>query len=767
MAQSNGDTRDLSLAMREEALRMPGSAGNGLGSAMGGTMAQEEAPGSPVAMVLDRLHGRWKWFVLVGILLGPALAAAAWIFTPVSYVSSGIIAVERQIETKVLETPEGEAMVDFPGYVIEQTMLLRSDRVVAAAVSDDRMRPFETKYGARVPEMVADGLDVTPQKGTGYIAVTVQSVDPLFSKVAVDALMDAYMRVVPDPKAIHQKKVQETREAIQTVTGKINSQNEKRLELLKGAKYGTANLQQVIDERVQVMRAKESQLAEISSMMARILQSVPPGTKVEDSAVVHPAQADLDRLNPQLPALRRELEAAKTQLELAAKSYSAKHPIYLNVLKKIDLLNAQYKAEMNNADAMWTAGPGKDANYGSLVAREKQAKADLEDLRGEVNTLNGLIAEEAKIQRTLAQLASDERMFTERLQQLMTESDSLSKGRIKIEIHPEAALKPAKDRRVALTAAGGLGGFIISFAIFFLWGSVDKRAFGTSQLVSANQGKLLLAGAIPDMKQIDDDREAKDLASNCVHRIRTRIESRRTPGDGYALMVSSPFQGDGKTTLAVALAWSYAESGHRTLLVDCDFIGQALSFQFDHLAQPGVREALQGEDPTPFIAPCGAPTLSILPVGRDRQFGASRVHPTGLRRLFRELRNRYDILIIDTGPMTASIEALPVASAVDGVVLSLRRGRSRDRIDECIADINSVGAEYLGVVLNYAEKKDCMRYGSVSRMSVEITRALEGKKDAPARHPLLAAIQPEGVDIQEGGPKASGQKPKGAAGDAA
>ncbi len=269
------------------------------------------------------------------------------------------------------------------------------------------------------------------------------------------------------------------------------------------------------------------------------------------------------------------------------------------------------------------------------------------------------------------------------------------------------------------------------------------------------------------MKELEGDKDSKDLASNCVHRVRTRIESRRTPGDGYALMVSSPFQGDGKTTLAVALAWSYAESGYRTLLVDCDFIGQALSFQFGRLGVPGVREALQGEDPCQFVMDAGAPSLSILPVGRDRHFGASRVHPTGLRRLFRELRNRYDIIIVDTGPMTASIEALPVASSVDGVVLSLRRGRSRERLDECIADINSVGAEYLGVVLNYAERKDCLRYGSVSRMSVEISRALEGRQESPPRHPLLAAIQHEGNSRGGSGHPGAGGSPDLGKGDAA
>ena len=92
------------------------------------------------------------------------------------------------------------------------------------------------------------------------------------------------------------------------------------------------------------------------------------------------------------------------------------------------------------------------------------------------------------------------------------------------------------------------------------------------------------------------------------------------------------------------------------------------------------------------------------------------------------------------------IEAMPVASAVDGAVLTLRRGRSRSRLPECIGDLRSVGTDYLGVVFNYAEKSDCMRYGSTSKMSVAVQAALEGEEQASlpsGRNPLLGGFNSE------------------------
>ena len=56
-----------------------------------------------------------------------------------------------------------------------------------------------------------------------------------------------------------------------------------------------------------------------------------------------------------------------------------------------------------------------------------------------------------------------------------------------------------------------------------------------------------------------------------------------------------------------------------------------------------------------------------------------------------------------------------------------------------MAEIRSAGAEYLGLVLNDAEQADCIRYGSISRMSTEVAQAIEKGTATVTRHPLLNA----------------------------
>jgi len=277
-----------------------------------------------------------------------------------------------------------------------------------------------------------------------------------------------------------------------------------------------------------------------------------------------------------------------------------------------------------------------------------------------------------------------------------------------------------------------VGGFGLSFAAFFVIGTISPRAFRASQLVNESQGMNWL-GVVPDMSAAATDGFTYELSVNCIDRLRNKVESRRTPGDGYALMVTSPSQGDGKTTIALALAISYARAGHRVVVVDCDFIGRAMSVH-----APGVREVIRRGTLENEVVEAQH-GVSILPVGVDASISASNLQVGAMRRMLRTLRDRFDIIIVDAGPVTASVEAIPVAASCDGAMLVLRRGRSRSRIAESVGEIRSAGAEYLGLILNDAEQADCIRYGSISKMSTEVAQAIERGTATSSRHPLLGA----------------------------
>jgi Mrp family chromosome partitioning ATPase len=300
----------------------------------------------------------------------------------------------------------------------------------------------------------------------------------------------------------------------------------------------------------------------------------------------------------------------------------------------------------------------------------------------------------------------------------------------------------------------GMGG---SMAFFFLLGTIDRRTYGASQLPTFGTGDIPpCLGVLPDLGASMKDPETSDIASHCVHQIRNQIEAVRQPqgseGGAYVLAISSPFQGDGKTSIIMALGWSYAAAGYNTLLIDCDMVGRSLTRQLGLTGREGLKEALVHKQLNGGVSRMPIANLSAVPVGVDARFGPENVRRIDLERLVSQIRDQYDIILVDTGPLLGSLESTPVMAIADGVVLSVRRGRSRTKLEDCITRLKMVGAECIGVILNCAARNDCNRYVSEASLAAaeEERRGRASKGGAPSagehrqpgeRNILVKAVQ--------------------------
>jgi len=289
-------------------------------------------------------------------------------------------------------------------------------------------------------------------------------------------------------------------------------------------------------------------------------------------------------------------------------------------------------------------------------------------------------------------------------------------GRIEIVEWGSKSSSPSKDKRIQLAVAGCVGGLGFSLGLFILLGILDKRAFSSSQL-RHDESKYRCLGVLPDLADGKLDPAHAEVAVHCVHQIRNRIEAHRPPTSNFVLLVTSPQQGDGKTSLAMVLASSYAYAGYRTLLIDCDLVGMDVTEQYNLSQHQGLREVLSGEVGVDQVTKVVASNLDVLGTGLDPRFGPESVRRAEFAAMCSGLRRTYDVIILDTGPFIGNVELLPIATSVDCVVLAFRRGRSRKRLQECIADLNSLDVRIIGVVLNRAVSSDCDHYVSYSVIS--------------------------------------------------
>jgi non-specific protein-tyrosine kinase len=218
-------------------------------------------------------------------------------------------------------------------------------------------------------------------------------------------------------------------------------------------------------------------------------------------------------------------------------------------------------------------------------------------------------------------------------------------------------------------------------------------------------------------------REFHSLAAEAYRMLRTNLIFLRTDQALRSLVVTSAGMGDGKTTTAVNLAVAFARQGKNVLLVDCDLRRPRLHTFFDVLVGPGLTEVILGtETLDKVIRTTPIENLSLLTRGAFDERAGEVLSGARGRRTIQSLRERCELLILDTSPTLLTADASAIAPHTDGVLLVARAGRTpREAARQAVAQINVVGATVLGFVLNdpdaigqrYGEGKYTKEYYSV------------------------------------------------------
>lgn len=716
-----------------------------------------EAGTSPFDLVLTRMHGRWVHAAVLAAIVAPLLAVSGFLLGPVKYTSSSQLQVIRSVSPLVEKTIETEN-IDATSIRADQAQLVRSDQVILRAI-----RKLAADWELEIPSFrsaVANEIRVHLPKNSTLLVIQMEHTNRAFAAASVNAVAESFLELhAPDAEVEFQQKVEQIQGKIEASRMRIREYSKQRNDLLKNNKYAITSPSMLMDQFFEQLRRIDAQIREAQGHAERVRNAVAERaeaaaeaegrepteaemTPAEDEQL-DPTVGELDMIDPELSRLKSSLDEFRVQFSLIESRFGPGHGAYRRFQSELKAREENYDRRVAAARVNWNDGPGKRFSWRSIQDRIDELEGERAEINDDMKTLDDAIIEAEQIQMKMTTEKAELKKLEDRSNALDREREGIRKGRVEFLAEGMPAVMPSSDKRFQAAAFGGAAGVAASFGLFFLIGTFDQKTYGVSQLERGGGSGLKVLGVLPNMDEVSEDAEAVTLATDCIHRLRGRIESRRAPERGYALMVSSPFQGDGKTTLAVSLGWSYAESGYKTLLLDADFIGRAMTHQFGRLRDPGLREIIKNGRVQDEIVTLGEENLSLLGVGFDRRISAANLSPRLMSRVLESVRDDYDIVIIDSGPITASIEAMPVATSVDGAVLTLRRGRSRARLSECIGDIRSVGTDYLGIVFNYADKSDCMRYGSTSKMSAAVRAALEGSDGnylPSARNPLLGDI---------------------------
>jgi capsular exopolysaccharide synthesis family protein len=191
-------------------------------------------------------------------------------------------------------------------------------------------------------------------------------------------------------------------------------------------------------------------------------------------------------------------------------------------------------------------------------------------------------------------------------------------------------------------------------------------------------------------------------------------------GSSKTILITSPSQGNGKTTIAVNLALSMSMMGdQRVVLVDADLRRPAVHSALDLSSKPGLSDMIRGEKNSKSVIKCwGSDKLDVITAGTRLANVTEVVSTRRIGSILDDLKESYDIVIVDAPPLVIS-DAYNLASKVDGVIVVLVPGQTREEQAKVMKEqLDRAGATVIGVVFNKISMQIATTQGDYQYLSL-------------------------------------------------
>jgi capsular exopolysaccharide synthesis family protein len=405
----------------------------------------------------------------------------------------------------------------------------------------------------------------------------------------------------------------------------------------------------------------------------------------------------------------QEADIARRQADLENR-YSESHPTLANVRAERDDVRNQISSEISRIAA------GMRNEVAIARARLNTLQSNMDVMRGELVGNNEQMVTLREYEREAAAARAVYESFLQRFHEI-ADQGTMRTAPAQLISAATAPAEPSSPRLsiafvLSMAVGGGLG-----LAAGFLVEALDE-GFASAEDVERKTGFAALA-SVPKVRRSELRRSPslKSPADYLLERqmspfteafrvLRTTILYAAGQPKSQVVAVTSALPGEGKTTVSLCLARVAALSGQRVLLIDCDLRRRCLKEVLDIEPSVGLLQVLAGEVSwRQAIYVDDASGMSVLPLSGSGFTPKEIFGAEDTSSLLAELRNSFDLIILDCAPVLAVAETRVAAAMADCAVVVARWQKTPLRaLRATLQQLSDAGVSIRGVALNGVDR---------------------------------------------------------------
>jgi tyrosine-protein kinase Etk/Wzc len=336
-----------------------------------------------------------------------------------------------------------------------------------------------------------------------------------------------------------------------------------------------------------------------------------------------------------------------------------------------------------------------------LAARVRETDTRIGSAGRELQQIPTRVIEEARLRRDVAIAENLYTTLQQRYEEArLAEASSIPDVRFLDRAVP--AEEPLKNRAMMVFLGGLFGGLGAAVGLSILLDRFDRRVRYPEQ-VSVDLG-LAILGTLPRFAKSAwmAKSEAEVQVVEALRTIRLNLSHAYGAAGPLVITITSPGSGDGKSFLSSNLAVSFAEAGHRVLIIDADIRRGSLHRVLGTNRKPGLVDFLSGRaSRDEVMQTTSIKGVEVIGCGSRMMAGPELLASSTMSQLLIGLRTSYGVIIIDTAPLGAGVDPLVLGALTGNIVLVLRTGHSdREFTMAKLAAMSRLPIRVLGAVLN-------------------------------------------------------------------